>query len=222
MSVSFILGLWDRFQRRRLRELVLPYTLVGPERINNLYRLARRIEEERIPGDVIECGVCNGGTAAILARFASRSQMDRTVWLFDSFQGMPEVTKEDGVAANGETAESHIGKEIGDPARVNEILRKVGANGRRVRIVPGWFQETFPSFDAKAIALLNIDADWYESVKLCLETFYDRVVAGGFVSFDDYGHWPGCRRAVDEFFQARQLPYKLIPVDYTAFWFRKE
>jgi hypothetical protein len=92
----------------------------------------------------------------------------------------------------------------------------------RVRIVPGWFQDTFPSVTAAQIALLNIDADWYASVKLCLETFYDRVADGGFVSFDDYGHWPGCRQAVDEFFAARKLPYKLQQVDYTAHWFRKQ
>jgi O-methyltransferase len=217
-----VLGLWNRYQRRRIRNLVLPYTLVSTERINSLYRLAQRIEEERVPGDVIECGVCNGGTAAVLARFASRSPMNRKVWLFDSFQGMPGVTNEDGINVSGETPESHVGKEIGDLIRVTEVLRKVRTNMDRVRVVPGWFQDTFPSFKAREIALLNIDADWYESVKLCLHTFYDRVVPGGFVSFDDYGHWPGCKRAVDEFFEVRQLPYKLIQVDYSAFWFQKK
>jgi O-methyltransferase len=214
--------LWNGYQRRRLRNTVLPYTLVSPERVNNLYRLARRIEEEEVPGDVVECGVCNGGTAAVLARFASRSRMARTVWLFDSFEGMPGVTKEDGPSVSGETAESHIGQEVGDPARVNEVLRKVRAKMDRVRIVPGWFQDSFRSFSGKQIALLNIDADWYESVKLCLSTFYDLVAAGGFVSFDDYGHWPGCKRAVDEFFAVRQLPYRLNQVDYSAFWFQKK
>ena len=92
----------------------------------------------------------------------------------------------------------------------------------RVKIVAGWFQETFPTVTIPKIALLNIDADWYESVKLCLETFYDAVMPGGYVSFDDYGHWPGCKKAVDEFFEARRLPYRLQAVDYTARWFRKE
>jgi O-methyltransferase len=77
-----------------------------------------------------------------------------------------------------------------------------------VRIIPGLFQ------------LLNIDADWYESVKLCLDTFYDSVVPGGFISLDDYGAWPGCRLAVDEFFRLRALPFPLNPVD-TAHWFQK-
>jgi O-methyltransferase len=215
--MSPLLDLWDRFQLKRIAKTVQPYTLVGPERIQSLFRLALRIERERVPGDVIECGVCNGGTAAILARSASHSRLNRTVWLLDSFQGMPETTP-----ADGEAAKAHIGKEVGNPAQVREVLRLVGADMNRVRIVQGWFQDTFPSVSPSQIALLNIDADWYESVKLCLETFYDRVVPGGFISFDDYGHWPGCRAAADEFFQRRQLSYKLHEVDYTARWFRKE
>ena len=220
--MNFLTQMWDEYQLERTTRMVLPYTLVSRERIQNLYRLARRIEKERVPGDVIECGVCNGGTAAVLARFASRSSMNRTVWLLDSFQGMPEVTPEDGAGLGGDTAESHIGKEVGDPTRVTQVLEKVRTNMNRVRIVPGWFQDTLPTVTAKEIAILNIDADWYESVKLCLNAFYDRVVPGGFVSLDDYGYWPGCKRAVDEFFQARHIPYKLIPADSTAHWFRKE
>lgn len=147
--------------------------------------------------------------------------MNRTVWLFDSFQGMPPVTEHDGISYDGRTAQSHVGQEVGDIARVKQVLRRVRADMRRVRIIPGWFNETFPSATVEKIAILNIDADWYESVKLCLDTFYDRVVPGGFVSFDDYGHWPGCRKAVDEFFESRLLPYTLNKVDYTAHWFRK-
>jgi hypothetical protein len=71
------------------------------------------------------------------------------------------------------------------------------------------------------IALLNIDSDWYESVKICFEKFYDAVTPGGFVSIDDYGAWPGCRLAVDEFFQRRGLRHTMVRVDSTASWFQK-
>jgi len=216
------LQIWDDFKLKRLTNLVLPYTLLSHERIENLYSLACRIERELVPGDVIECGVCNGGSAAILASSATRSRLKRTVWLLDSFRGMPDVTSEDGVAVGGRTAESHVGQEVGRISRVQEVLGRVGADLNRIRIIPGWFQDTLPSVTATEISLLNIDADWYKSVKFCLEAFYDRVVPGGFISFDDYGHWPGCRKAVDEFFEARKLPYKLVQVDYTARWFRKE
>src|SRR5262245_37392394 len=126
--------IWDAIHEKRLIRTILPYTMVSPERAQNLCRLTRRLDRERIHGDVIACGVYNGGTAAVLARFASRSRMSRTAWLFDSFQGMPETTPEDGVAYDGHTAEDHIGKEVGDPARVREVLHMVGADLSRVRI----------------------------------------------------------------------------------------
>lgn len=216
------LQIWHKIQLKRVTKSILPYTLISPERIANLYRLALHIEREQIPGDVVECGVCNGGSAAILARTATHSRLQRTVWLFDSFQGMPEVTEHDAVGADGHTAQSHVRQEVGDITRVKEVLNRVGADMARVRILPGWFHDTFSTATMERIAILNIDADWYESVKLCLQTFYDRVVQGGFISFDDYGHWPGCRKAVDEFFQTRKMPYNLTKVDYTAHWFRKE
>lgn len=214
--MSLMQRIRSRFESGRIERMVRPYTLVGPERIKNLHMLALRIESEGIAGDVIECGVCNGGTAAVMARSATHSRIDRTLWLFDSFQGMPETTK-----ADGPEAEEYVGQVLGSAKRVRELLRKAGANLERVKIVEGWFEDTFPTVSISQIALLNIDADWYESVKLCLETFYDRVVPGGFVSIDDYGHWPGCRKAVDEFFAERQLEYTLQEVDYTARWFQK-
>ena len=214
--MSLVRWLPHTLREKQIARIVAPYTLVGRDRIRSLYTLARRIEAEQIPGDVVECGVCNGGSAAILAHFATRSSLERTVWLLDSFQGMPETTEEDG-----EEAQERIGREVGSPERVREVLRLVDADTSLVRIVPGWFQETIPTLRISQIALLNIDADWYESVKLCLESFFDLVVPGGFTSLDDYGHWPGCRKAVDEFFESRQLPYKLQRVDYTARWFQK-
>jgi O-methyltransferase len=203
-------------ETKRVAWLIRRNTMVGPERIQNLALLAQRIEDERISGDVVECGVYKGGTAAILARSATRSPLPRTVWLFDIFQGMPSASP-----ADGPEAASWVGNLVSSPARVEKLLRRTGADLSRVRIVPGLFQDTFPTLHIPQIALLNIDADWYESVKLCLETFYNAVVPRGFVSIDDYGAWPGCRRAADEFFQSRSLSYPLQPVDAAAHWFQK-
>jgi O-methyltransferase len=214
--MRLIRELQNRYAERRITKLVLPHTLAGTERVQNLYRLAQRIEVERIPGDVIECGVYNGGTAAVLASVATHSKLNRTVWLFDSFQGMPPTTE-----ADGEEAVRYVGEVRGSAQEVKNLLQRTGADLSHVRIVEGLFQESFPTVQIPKIALLNIDADWYESVQLCLENFYDCVVPGGFISLDDYGHWQGCRRAVDEFFLARSLSYPLNAVDYTARWFQK-
>jgi len=206
----------DWLRMWRVKRIVGPFTLVGPERVENLYKLACRIEKERIPGDFVECGVYHGGTAGVMAFWAARSTISRVVWLFDSFEGMPNTTLEDGEAAS-----EYVGDVVGSIEKVNTVLKRVGANMNQVHIVKGWFKDTFISVDIPKIALMNIDADWYESVKLCLEKFYDFVVPGGIVSIDDYGHWPGCKQAVDEFFTSRGLSYELHPVDYTARWFQK-
>ncbi|MDJ0846204.1 TylF/MycF/NovP-related O-methyltransferase [Crocosphaera sp.] len=200
-----------------IKAKIKPFTLVGPERMESLYNLSQRIDSENIPGDVVECGVFNGGTAAILAHFATNSyKYERKAWFFDSFQGMPETTEEDE-----EEAKEYVGEVVGDLSKVLTVLNLVNADMTKVEVLKGWFDDTFPTVNIPKIALLNIDADWYIPVKLCLETFYDAVVPGGFISFDDYGHWPGCRKAVDEFFQERQLSYKLHEVDYTARWIQK-
>jgi O-methyltransferase len=69
--------------------------------------------------------------------------------------------------------------------------------------------------------VLRLDGDFYDSTKICLETLYDQVVWGGIVIIDDYGVFPGCRRAVDEFIAARRLPVRLIYVDVAVHFFFK-
>jgi len=204
-----------RLAEHRCARLIRKSTMVTPDRIQNLTRLAQSVEDNQIPGDFIECGVYKGGTAALLARTATHSRLPRTLWLFDVFTGMPPSTDVDGPEAR-----SWVGNLKSSAVRVERLLRRTGADLSRVRIVPGLFQQTLPTVRIPQIALLNIDADWYESVKLCLDTFYDAVASRGFVSFDDYHAWPGCRLAVDEFFQSRGLTFPLHRVG-EASWFQK-
>jgi len=222
----------EQWSERKSEWLIRRSTMLGAERIASLTRLAQRIEDEQIPGDVVECGVYRGGSAAILARRATHSKLGRTVWLFDVFQGMPPET-----AADGPNAASWVGNLKSSPERVERLLCRTGAEMSRVRIVAGLFQDTFPKMRIAQIALLNIDSDWYDSVKLCLETFYDAVAPGGIVSIDDYALWPGCQKAVDEFIEKRGLRVEIHRVgefvkkrgprgeihlvDKTAGWFRK-
>lgn len=88
---------------------------------------------------------------------------------------------------------------------------------------PGWFQSTLPASrkELGRIAILRVDADWYESTRCCLEELYDQLVVGGYLIIDDYGHFPGCRKAVDEFFEARGLRPRWVPIDYTGVYARK-
>jgi hypothetical protein len=203
---------------------VQPYTMVGFERLMNAYDLARRAEEKRLPGAIVECGVFKGGSAAVMTMAASP---ERKIWLFDSFEGLPEPTAEDGEKAveysghRTSGALEPIGQCVGPLDVVKELFfDKMHVDPARVEIRKGWFQETLPTarHELGPIAVLRLDGDWYDSTKVCLENLYGLVVSGGFVIIDDYGYWEGCRRAVDEFLAARQLSVTLNVVDDSGVW----
>ena len=118
--MKLIQMLKGRLSEERIAKIVRPHTLVGPERLHNLYVLSQRIEEEQVPGDVIECGVCNGGRLRCWRR-RRPGVSGKTVWLLDSFQGMPKPGNDDGDGPGGDAAEDHIGKELGDIVRVKSV-----------------------------------------------------------------------------------------------------
>jgi O-methyltransferase len=206
-------------------KLVQPYTMVGFERLINAYDLVRRAEEQRLRGAIVECGVFKGGSAAVMT-MASSPQ--RKVWLFDSFEGLPEPTEEDGAMAieySGDRATgalAPIGQCVGPLDVVKELFfEKLHVPPSRIEIRQGWFQDTLPiaKQEIGPIAVLRLDGDWYDSTKVCLDNLYDLVISGGFVIIDDYGYWEGCRRAVDEFLAARKLDVALNVVDDSGVWF---
>ena len=183
--------------------------MVPAVRLKLLYELSQKITAEHIPGDIVECGVYNGGSAAIMTSPQTLSAEPRTTWLFDSFEGLPAPTSKDGVY---EQQHYYKGWCAGSVQKVEEIFRKLNLDLGKVRIIKGWFDQTFPreASNIENIALLHIDADWYESVKICLDTFYPKVVRGGYIEFDDYGTWEGCKKAVDEYFAREHINVPLL------------
>jgi O-methyltransferase len=171
---------------------VYPYITASPTRQRNLVRLAETIEAEGIPGAVVECGVLDGGTAGLLAVTTAGS--GRPVHLFDAWQGLPETTPEDG-----EGSKLWVGQAVGSPRRVAALMKELRIDPSRLRYHVGWFHETFPAADVPRVALLHVDCDFHDPVKLCLEHWYPRVSPGGFIQFDDYSAFVGCRKAVDAF-----------------------
>ena len=197
---------------------VREYTIVSHPRLKALYTLTKKLDFPHVAGDIVECGVYNGGSAAVMAYAAKRSPMKRNIWLFDSFEGMPVPTEKDGTKA---FEMFHDRWNAGDVSKVKGIFRDLSIPDARVHIVKGWFHNTFPLVEIPRIALLHIDADWYQSVNACLEKFYDLVQPGGVIVLDDYGLWEGCQRATDEFIERRNLEVKLVPVDYASHYFSK-
>ena len=79
------------------------------------------------------------------------------------------------------------------------IMKRLGVPRDRVTLHKGWFEDTFPRASINEVALVHVDADFYASVKLCIEHWYSRLSPGGYLQFDDYDTFVGCTKAVDEF-----------------------
>lgn len=86
----------------------------------------------------------------------------------------------------------------------------------RITFVKGPVEQTLNATAPDHIAVLRLDTDWYESTKAELDHLYPRLAIGGVLIIDDYGHWQGARRAVDEYFAARGEHPFLHRTDYTG------
>jgi hypothetical protein len=200
-----------------LCEWVAPYTMTSPEKIIGLANAARYISARGIPGDVVECGVWRGGSSMVAARtLATLGDTARTLHLFDTFTGMtapgPHDRRYDGTDA-GSLIEQNTGYRcIADQDDVRQNLALTGYPN--VRLIAGDVAKTIPGEAPAQIALLRLDTDWYESTRHELLHLYDRVSVGGVVLIDDYGHWAGARRAVDEFLASLAHPPLVTRLDF--------
>ncbi len=214
----------------RLLFKIYPYTMVGYYGLSNIYDLCRKAEKDKLKGVFAECGVWKGGSVAIMAFVAEKAGSGRKTWLFDSFEGLPEPTAQDGPRAKDYAAGKMSGKlatiekcvgPLGDVKKIFFDILKI--NPGRVIIRKGWFQATLPKAknEMVKISVLRLDGDWYESTKCCLDNLYDVVIPGGYVIIDDYGCWEGARQAVDEFFEKRGIKVDIIKIDSNAVYFKK-
>jgi predicted O-methyltransferase YrrM len=196
----------------RAYRTVRPYTMSGDARLRGLYQAIQHVAERRIPGAVVECGTARGGSAALLGLAMKTFNDRRPLWVFDTFEGIPPPTTAD---PDYEIAAPYTGSFRGDLADVTRLFERLDML-ENARFVKGRFEDTVPQCDTGAIAVLHVDGDWYKSVKVCLDHLYDRVSPGGVIQIDDYGHWEGARKAVDEFLLARRIAGPLRYLDYTG------
>ena len=156
-----------------------------------------------LPGSLVECGFGGGITANIFTDLMIDGTIrQRSIHLYDSFEGFPEPSKEDTSKRNPRK---------GEWARPIEEAYKVRERANvPVEVVKGFFEETTKDYSGSAIAILRIDCDLYQSYKTVLETLYDKVTPGGLVLFDEYGEgkkWPGAVIAVNEFFKDKNVEF---------------
>jgi len=206
-------------------EAVQPYTMTSTERIFALCQAVRYISRFNVPGAVVECGVWRGGSMMAAARtLLEGGDNRRDLYMFDTFEGMsaPQAVDRDiggHAAADMLAVEDRETSTVWAYAALEEVKANVASTGYdkdRLHFVKGMVEETIPHQAPEQIALLRLDTDWYQSTRHELEHLVDRVSPNGVLIIDDYGHWQGARRAVDEFIAATDRPVLLNRIDYTG------
>ena len=205
-------------ERYGLFRRVKPYTQTSLERVATLADAVEYVIGANVPGDLVECGVWRGGSSMAIALTLLRlGAGERRLWLYDTFGRMPEPGRHDrdyaGRAVSGHE-ESMLGESGLSLSDVQAAMRSTSYPEERISYVAGRIEDTIPASVPAEIALLRLDTDWYESTRHELEHLYPRLVRGGVLIIDDYGHYAGAREAVDEYFAGR--PILLARVDYTG------
>ena len=242
----YLLSVWGHSEDEQEKilkdyEAVCLHTLLGIPSICNLEVAAKHVIENDLAGSYVECGAWRGGAAAYWARSFLRNGGDPStahLFCFDSFQGMPRITAEDGAAGSfwlyGKPLEEvsdllkdgslvPTGPTLASESDCRAIVEASGFPPERIHIVKGWFQHTLPAFEDRigAIAVLHLDSDLYEATKFCLETLYKNVLPQGMIIIDDYEVFGGCKQAVDEFIAGLGAPINLIYYgEYGRFFFK--
>ena len=201
-------------------------------RATMLEPLAAHVFEQDVPGDFMEAGVFKGGIAiAMTAMLLANRPSPRTMWIADSFRGLPELDTSrigDAQTAGFVSAETNKAKWYKGRFAIPE--RAVRLNFDRclpgvsdenlVGSIVGFFNESLPG-PVKQLALLRVDADMYTSITDVLERVYDLVAPGGFVVFDDY-KFPQAQRAIEDFRARRGIAAPLqfynATLDVMAYW----
>jgi len=179
----------------------------------------RYVMDNDISGAIVECGVEEGNfQAACITELMARNQT-RDIYLFDTFGGLTapgenDYTNDDTPffkMNNTEVVEEWNKHSVSSTInnwcycsleRVQERLNTFGYDESKLHYVVGDVMNTL-NVEANIpaqISILRLDTDWYTSSRFELEKLYSKVVSGGIVIFDDYYHWAGQRKAVDEFF----------------------
>jgi O-methyltransferase len=216
---------------RMIVERALPYTMTGIRRLITLVDAVRYCVARDLPGAFAECGVWLGGSVVAMAlTLQDVGVADRPIHLYDTFEGMTAPTEHDTSGFNpsalelreqaeregGRSQPEFFDENTFNEQRVRDNVLSTGYPPELFHFVKGPVEETLPAQAPERFALLRLDTDWYESTRHELVHLYPRLTRGGVLIIDDYGHWEGAKRAVDEYFSSEAAPLLLNRIDYAG------
>lgn len=196
------------------RILARRLTYQSPARLELLIETVEQVNAAGVAGDLAEFGMALGGSAICIAGCLLP---DQRFYGFDNFAMIPQPGPVDGEEPNaryeiiksgqseGIEGDPYYGYEQDRLALVTGRFAEFGlpVDGTRISLIPGLFEDTLPQALPGPLAFAHVDCDWYSPVKTCLDAIHLQLTRGATVLVDDYNHWEGCTRAVNEFCAAR-------------------
>ncbi|MDO5452065.1 MAG: TylF/MycF/NovP-related O-methyltransferase [Candidatus Saccharibacteria bacterium] len=160
-------------------------------------------EHLEIEGDVVEFGCYRGDTSLLFQEILRTEAPKKRLWLYDSFEGLPEKTTEDVSVAGDKFRKGELA------ATKKGVIDKFRHAGLRVPIIKkGYFEDLDAEKDVpEKICFGFLDGDLYQSIKTSLHLCYPRLSQGGVLVVHDYNNpeLPGATRAVEEFLRGHEL-----------------
>jgi O-methyltransferase len=213
----------DQIREQRTYGLDWPpraHTMIGLERLDNLQFCIETVLREEIPGDFLETGVWRGG-ASIFMRgiLAAYGDQTRSVWLADSFCGLPAPDPDRYPADRGWTLQLHPELAV-SRKQVEANFRAYNLLDERVHFLEGWFKDTLPNAPISRLAVLRLDGDLYESTIQVMNSMYAKLSVGGFLIVDDF-RIPPCRSAIEDFRRSNAINDPIIEIGMMGAYWRK-
>lgn len=197
------------------------FTMIGLKRLENIELCVRNCIEEKVEGDFIETGVWRGGAVIFMkALLEAYNDKKRSVWVADSFEGLPKPNPELYPADQGDR--HHKAEELSvSLEQVQENFRKFHLLDEKVQFLKGWFRDTLPTAPIEKLAVLRLDGDMYESTMDALSALYPKLSSGGYCIIDDWGAIPACRQAVTDYRSQHGIKEPIHEIDWTGIYWRK-
>jgi hypothetical protein len=228
---SLAFGHWTDLLRRRpafdpkTRETgrdwpSLAHSMIGARRMENVQRCVEDVIASGVPGDFIETGVWRGGTTIFMRGLLKAHEVrDRTVWVADSFAGLPPPDGKRYPADRFWNLHWFRSLAVSEEA-VRENFSKYGLLDDQVRFLKGWFRDTLPTAPIERLAVLRMDGDLYESTMDALTHLYPKLSVGGYAIVDDY-NVPPCRKAVADYRSAHGISEDIVDIDGFGMYWRR-
>ncbi|NBX98507.1 hypothetical protein EB118_08540 [bacterium] len=162
----------------------------------------KRVLDTGVEGDVVELGCFEGTSALFIQRVLKQLSLDKKLWLYDSFEGLPDKTTEDDSAMGAQFKQ-------GELKASKAVLAKnfVKAGLKIPEIKRAWFYELDPGDLPDKVCFAFLDGDFYESILDSLKLVWPKMAQGSTLIIDDYQNaaLPGAAQAVNEFFANKNV-----------------